>query len=566
MDVSLLIISGLAGIGYYLNKNGKTSRDATQLMDSIPSSEIPNSYHVYENGNYTNVMNDRQRRADKLNQQSKDPENTRVIPALYNLKNLKPTKKKLLVLPPFGGKQQLQNQDQKKLLTKSSESIAPAVYNTQPEEMGGFGGITENFHNNMVPFYSGSQPKQDMRMDTYGGQMERLTGVGDVMYSSKAAVTSFAELSKNPNVFTTPELSDSMRARTNMAVSNKKQGEFLQQPMNVAPSTSGKPGILGSEGFHPMYREQERTVDELRANSNPKQSLDITDRVHMATGTTPNGPSRPEFHQNNPHREHVVGLKYAVAGASGAKANALRANTDILFPNNSRSTTGVTEYYGTGGSLDTQQGYISKNTYSDTNTIRDQTGNVKYLGPLGGAEQQTIYNTDPLHTTTKETISSSYTPNFGDNKGQGYKIVNQNDHSTGRETEHSSYLGPAQPTEHGAFISRDNVYNSEINALKSLTQHMREPTQVREKLVSGKESVGNYENFRSVRHVLNHAIPKFQNMQPSVKLDTDSKRGLNTQGSKDASIDTRNQNLSHDQLLTNPYVIDNMGLQPRSQE
>lgn len=569
MDVSLLIISGLAGIGYYLNKNGKASREQATLRNSVPASHMPNSYHVYENNNYTNVIADQQRRADNLNRLSQDPENTNVIPALYNLKtNPKNSKKKLLVLPPFGANPKSES---KKLTTKKQSyrpSIDPvqAVYKTKPEEMGGFSGITrENFHNNMVPFYSGSQPKQDMRMETYGGKLERLTGVGDVMYQSKSEAASFHQLSKNPNVFTTPALSDSMRARTNMIVDHKRQGELLHQPINVAPSTSGKPGVLGDEGFHPMYREQTRTVDDLRTGSKPKQSMDIRERVPIAKGTLANGPARPEFHQNNPLREHVLDNKYSVASAASTKADRYQSDYSQALPANARSTNDNTSYSGNMSGVNRQQGYLTKNIYGDVNTIRGQQGDSEYVGPMDGPEQHQVYNSDPLRRTVKETTHSDYVPNAGDDMGQGYRIVNQEAHTTARETTNSGYTGGAGGAVNTEFINRDSVYNSEINALKSLTEHMREPTQVREKLVSGKDQV-NYNNFRSVRHVLNENIPKFKNSQPAGKLDTESRRGLNTAGHKDSYANNRNQNLIMDQLSSNPYIQKNMGLQERKRQ
>jgi hypothetical protein len=570
MDISLIIISSLAGIGYYINRNGRTSRERTTLRNAVPVDQIPNSYHVYEDNNYTNILADRQRRADRLNVMSRDPETTNVIPALYNLKatSAKNTKKKLLVLPPFGGSPVATEQKPKKQLNRPSIDPVEAVYKTKPQEMGGFDGITrENFHNNMVPFYSGTYPKQNMRTEAYGGKLERLTGVGDVMYNSKTEAPSFHQVSKNPNVFTTPALSDNMRARTNMLVDNKKQGEFLHQPINVAPSTSGKPGILGDEGFHPMYRERTSTVDDLRTGSNPKQSFDIRERVPISKGTLANGPLRPEFHQNNPLREHELDLKYSVAGASGAKAERFDTDYSLTAPLNARTTLGDTEYSGTLSGVNSQQGYISKNVYGDFNTIRAQQTDNEYIAPMDGPEQQQVYNSDPLQTTVKETTQSDYTPNAKDDMGKGYLLVNQEAHTTARETTNSGYTGGAGGgVINTEFVSRDNVYNSEINALKSLTEHMREPTQVREKLVSGKESV-NYQNFRSVRHVLNENIPKYQNSQPAGKLDTNYPRSLNTAGHKDSHANSRNQVLDiKDQLSSNPYIQTNMGLQPRGKQ
>jgi hypothetical protein len=570
MDIPLLIIGGLASIGYYINKNGRASREQVTLRNAVPDSQIPNSYHVYEGNNYTNVMADRQRRADNLNMLSRDPENTNVIPALYNLKtNPKKSKKKLLVLPPFGPSPNNVEQKKKDVKQLHRPSIDPvqAVYKTKPQEMGGFNGITrENFHNNMVPFYSGTQPKQDMRMETYGGKLERLTGVGDVMYKSKSEVGSFHQLSQNPNVFTTPALSDSMRARTNMLVDHKKQGELLHQPINVAPSTSGKPGVLGNEGFHPMYRERTRTVDDLRTGSKPKQSMDIRERVPISKGTLANGPLRPEFHQNNPLREHKLDLKYSVAGASGAKADRFQSDSSVFVPANSRTTLTQNEYTGNQSGVNRQQGYITKNVFGDFNTIRGQQGDSEYIGPMGGYEQHQVYNSDPLRRTVKETTQSDYTPNAKDDMGKGYLLVNQEAHTTARETTNSGYTGGAGGgVINTEFVSRDNVYNSEINALKSLTEHMREPTQVREKLVSGKDQI-NYQNFRSVRHVLNENIPKYQNSQPAGKLDDGSRRGLNTAGHKDSYANNRNQNLIMNQLSSNPYIQKDIGLQPRSSQ
>lgn len=568
MDVSMLIISSLMGIGYYLNKNGRQRQNTITLRDNIPSSQMPNSYHIYEGNNYKNIIKDQQNRANNLNRKSQDPENTNIIPALYNLKNIKNSKKKLLVLPPLGTKQN-QNKIQiaKKQLSKPNIDPVTAVYKTKPEELGGFGGITrENFHNNMTPFFSGSQPKQDMRLDSnYGGQMERMTGVGNVMYKHKSETKSFHQMNKHHNVFTTPALSDSMRARTNMIVNHKKQGELLHQPINVAPSTSGVAGVLGDDGFHPMFRETERTVDDLRTASRPKQSMDIRERVPIAKGTLSNAPLRPEFHQNNPPREHLLNLQYSVPQSASVRADRHRSNTGVFVPPNARSTLGNTGYVGNHTGVNNQQGYITKNIYNDTNTIRSQNTGEKYIGPVTGDQQHSVYDTTPQRRTIKETTQTSYVPNYGNDKGQGYRIVNQEAHVTARETTNSGYIPNAQPTTHGEFISRDNVYNSEINALKTLTEHMREPTQQREKLLSGKDSV-NYQNFRSIRHVLNEQIPQYKNNQPRGKIDSYSKRPINTAGRKNSTTNNRNNNIITEQLASNPYIQKDMGLQERSNE
>lgn len=565
MDVSLLIIGGLASIGYYLNRNDRDERETLNLRSRVPDSEIPTNYNTYENNNYTNIIADRQNRADRLNRQSKNPESTGIIPALYNLRNAKnSSKKKLLVLPPFGDNPKKSKKTANKL-SRTKQNISPvsAAYRTKPEELGGF--AKENFHNNMVPFFRGSQPKQDMRFETQSGNLERMTGVGDIMYKSKSERGTFHEIDRNDNVFTTPLITDISLDRTQAIVSHKKQGELLHQPINVAPSTSGKPGILGNEGFHPMYRPEERSVDELRSKAKPKLSLDTRERVPISRGTQNKGQSRPEFHQNNPPREHQTGLQYAVAKAAGITADRSRGDASIFVPINSRATTSH-EYKGAAGGVNREQGYLSKDNHRNDATIRSQTSNSDYRGgaAANGNEQAQLYNTNPHRTTTKQTTQVEYAGNFGDNKDQGYRIANYDAQVTGRDTTHSGYTPIAHPTAHGEFTTRDNVYNIEINALKSLTSHQREPLQERASIAAGATQQGATQNFRSIRHLLKAEMPKFKNSQPMGKLDQRSCRPLNTSGTKDSKqFPTMNVGIQA-QMAKNPYTLSDNGQQPRS--
>ncbi len=82
MDVGLVyMISGLLGIGYYLNKDGRTHIDKIKRK-SIPEHQLPSGQDTYNSRHLEKVWGDEFERSTKNWNDSKDPVNTNIIPAI----------------------------------------------------------------------------------------------------------------------------------------------------------------------------------------------------------------------------------------------------------------------------------------------------------------------------------------------------------------------------------------------------------------------------------------------------------------------------------------------------
>jgi hypothetical protein len=533
MEVSILILSGLAGIGYYLNN--ERDRENIILSNSAPVAQLPMNPAMYEKPDTkVSVL-------DTLKPGKKNPTG---VPG----KNYHTVKKKVL-----GSSQDGLKKNKRQVVSHTLDPVG-AVYERVPEEMGGFAGISRNnevkrenyipanFHNNMVPFFRGSSPKQDMRLDY--NHIDRVNG--NPRTKPKVERKSFHQISQNKQIITGTELPRGATDRMDKIVSHKNQGELLQQPINVAPSTSGYAGTLGHEGFHPWYRQQERTVDELRYGAKPKQSLDDRKRVPIAKGTYAKGTLRPEFHQNHPPREHALvdnvekfgndsGFKYAVPRYAEGGETLVRPDTEVVTQPTTRTTLGDTFYVGTNTGVNREQGYITKNIFNDTNTERTQVGQVNYTGHANNNNQSQVYNLIPQRPTARNTTDSAYT-------GSG---------------------GPTGLT--GLYQNRDNVYNSEINALKTLTQWNRDPHQERSKLAAGVDKV-HIDYYRNIREDLHKDAGGWRMLQSNIREDTDSQRPINATERRGYKPNDYYQNLIETQGQSNPYVIKHVGLQPTAKQ
>jgi len=526
------------GLGYYLNKEGRQSRANLNLRETIDPTSQPSTYNIYDNYKIDKILENERQMGATLTEQSNDPANTRIIPPYYN--QLGAEKKRSSNQSHYGDKKK-----GKKLVLEKSPKLN--LYNTDPvvraykQDKKEIGGFEENFmnvgyHNNMVPFFRGSQPKQNMRDSTNEGVLERFSGMGPNLFS-KHEQNSLHKITKNPYVYGHPVESFDDRDRQGMNVSNKKQNELLIQPVYVGPDLSkeGRGGIKGNDGFHSMYRQREKTVDELRIKSKPKGVFDIHNHVTAPKHHVSQRPMDMEHRQYNAPREHEIGSYISAGPTSGSAHSTVRPNMDV--PINQRDSTNK-EYFGSVGNgltttrLDPEQfllgsknahdrdwlggaggsedkrGYMNNPNFIPDATIREQ-NHQEYSGvSSGNYKRHQGFNYNPERTTIKETTHSERTGVLGSDYKKHQDFHYNPERTTMKETTHGEYFAPVATGEHGSFKCREDEYNAEVNALKEFTQHHREPNQVREKLSIGADKI-NYQTF-SARPQLESELYKRQ--------------------------------------------------------
>ena len=150
MDLSVLILGGLAGIGYYLNREGRQERGSPVRRTTVPASHHPNTYHPYEDNQVPRVRTAEENTLKDLYRRSENPAETRVIPPFYNTFGNKKKDGDPAQTGTESGQgtiPDLIDKDQVSGLKTNISSINPAhrAHKPIPQEFGGF--PVENFMN-----------------------------------------------------------------------------------------------------------------------------------------------------------------------------------------------------------------------------------------------------------------------------------------------------------------------------------------------------------------------------------------------------------------------------------
>jgi hypothetical protein len=503
MDLSVLIVGGIAGIGYYLNRQGRQVRDQDVLRTTVSADHHPNTYHAYEDNRLPHVRKQEEAMAKHLEQQSQHPAETRVIPPFFNTFG----KKKDSVQSRIGMEKipELLTPEvvKKQVGKKKLDELSPVrrAYDRQPQEFGNFpveNFMNVGFHTNMVPHTS----RRDVEQfgDISGSLFETTAAYGDNIITHKQDVPSFHKITPQNNVHGQQFYGDDLQNRARMNASFKKNDERPFQPLQTAPSTTqaGRGGLAGDEGYHPMFRPTDYlSVDQLRAKNNPKITFDASGLEGAAKSFISAGPSVMDEQKNHPEREHTLNFNHVVGGHTAQ--NAGMQERPFAYPsvkNNQRTTLATNNYMGpavgneTGNRLVPERFMLGGKLEEDTNgyrgpataeekhtyardqdyqlypTLKEQTTD-EYTGNVGSDRKQTKwYNTTPERTTLKEQTHEEYSGIVGSDRKQTSWYNMTPERNTHRVSTDAEYYQPAAPGESGSHVCRENQYNAEINALK----------------------------------------------------------------------------------------------------
>jgi hypothetical protein len=394
MQTALYALLILAVLGYYLNRDGKQSRKLTVYRTDVAPNEKPSVANMYESTQKWDVDNEMFRRSDKRWADAEDPNNTGIIPPLYNERtgefaqarftggdNVQPagaydydtagyatgaegsgTVKEDFTIhgPQYSGPGDVPYD-----LTENPDHNAGPYSNStllsgraRLNKMGY--GPTEikksvcvaapMTHNNMVPFF-GSASKQSMDPYAHQTKLEHFTGVGRAEGENKHEVPNFGDIAPSvSHVNGTPAYREN---HDRYVVSSKRQNILPTAQIKVAPGVNQGYDAIGTDGFHPSYRVRFRNIDELRVNQRSQYAGKVN---HSGIQGRARG-ILGKISKYRPETDYELGKdRWFTAPSGDALAPKLRENFSQLKCQ-ARSST-LDAYVGGPGNASVTHGYI----------------------------------------------------------------------------------------------------------------------------------------------------------------------------------------------------------------
>jgi hypothetical protein len=224
---------------------------------------------------------------------------------------------------------------------------------------------TEFKHNNMVPYFGAKIRGATVDAAVSESVLDNLQGQGS-QYVRKAEMAPLFQPHQNLQyAHGAPNMSDFMQSRVNpgMNMANVKPWEEI----HVAPALNQGYGTSGSLGFNSGMEARDlwrdKTVDELRVDTNPKMTFGLQGhqgpassqiKAQMAPGMY------PRVEKNLPDSYHFLGPERNFTTTGIEKAPTIRSE-EMLNDVNRTSTTA--EYYGV---MSDREASYAKGEYQDT--------------------------------------------------------------------------------------------------------------------------------------------------------------------------------------------------------
>ena len=282
--MEFLLATSIVGLGYVYSNNNQNLKTFKQTKKSkIPSAQRPSSNNYYTNHTSYNIRQNEQKKANKLFDKSKFPQDTNIITAgpPYPIINNKVdfTDRNLPI--EFDSSKNFQELNVNNINETSMNQTNNVMDNKSVPESGGFQGISltgnpidpGNFtHNNMQPFF-GSTIRQNLDEFSTRGIVENFTGTND-NYQKKQEQKPFFQPQKNmANVYGSQNLDGYMLDR--YYVSNIRENETPIEKVYVGPGLNQGYTNEPTGGFQQADTREyvlPKTTDETRVKTNPKIS------------------------------------------------------------------------------------------------------------------------------------------------------------------------------------------------------------------------------------------------------------------------------------------------------
>jgi len=215
------------------------------------------------------------------------------------------------------------------------------------------------FHNNMVPHF-GSHVRQNVHHD-HTARLESFTG--NIPESSQFRMVHKKELERDSmfapsSGFTYPYGTPNVGGygRDRYITSELKTNTLPTEQTRVGPGLNQKDNTESVDGFHPVFRPSQYSVDDIRIASNPKLTYrgrlirgaeEATGRRGFTGNVYKNNPDT--FYVNNPDRYFTT----AVAGSLKPKMETKESYATSFGPTSRQQTS--TEYAGSQAAVDSKR-------------------------------------------------------------------------------------------------------------------------------------------------------------------------------------------------------------------
>jgi hypothetical protein len=227
--------------------------------------------------------------------------------------------------------------------------------NNKPEEIR-FESLTGNKvnpssleHNNMVPFF-GSKVTQSSDVKGYEGLLDIYTGSGNNSVKKQGIAPMFKPEAGLTHIYGAPNTSDYIQDRMKDSLTSKMNNVKPWQEIQVGPGLGKGYSSKGSGGFNSGMEQRSKympkTVDQLRASTNPK----VTYGGQVLGAYSGNGLANSankamigKVEKNRPDRHYVNSADRWLTTTGQEKAQTARSAV-VLQPENRTTTT--REYFG----------------------------------------------------------------------------------------------------------------------------------------------------------------------------------------------------------------------------
>jgi hypothetical protein len=283
--MELVILGSILGFGYYLNKDGleKNRFEGKNVHDFLKNHEQKmNGTNIYNSTDSINIRNQEQEMADKLYREAGNTTKTNVLipgpPSVFIDSNKHAIDNSKLPIEFTSEYTEINRSIPK------DEPVNDISFNRSSDELSGgwndttgnkkisklTGGVVENFHNNMTPFF-GSGVTQNTSADATSNIVDLFSGA-DKVYKEKCEIpVMFTPTSNLTNPYGSQSLDSEQYDR--YVVGNIRTNESPIEKTYVGPGLNKGYTSNPSGGFdQPDKRDYllPKTTNELRVKSNPK--------------------------------------------------------------------------------------------------------------------------------------------------------------------------------------------------------------------------------------------------------------------------------------------------------
>ena len=315
--MEVLIIAGIASLGYYLNKDQRQKNN--KLIDNniiVPENQKPSGDNIYSSRHLEKSHEKEFALATQNYKKSENPLKTGIINAdtfkkrqdnkyeegidiIQEEEEIKKTINKNTTKFPSSSESVINNSknllasnevedfgilnynEKRNIMPNPTFEIIPdnenVIFKTVKNSKFGKGvNVYETGHNNMEPFF-GSSVKQNMDNNVNKTLLEKFTGT-DVIYRHKKETKMFFKPEKNTEVFGQKIQRDDTRYIPSVAKNNILPFEQIKVGRGLNKSADK---LSTNVGFHDMYRPTEKNVDQLRVKPKLTYKARISGEKHF---------------------------------------------------------------------------------------------------------------------------------------------------------------------------------------------------------------------------------------------------------------------------------------------